>query len=62
MPEELKEDELMKSRKMIKHLKSGKEEYIVVKPALDYQHFLVKEIDTCAPQIGEHNLEIKSKL
>ena len=62
MAEELENDEIFKNRKMIQKLKSNSQEYTVIKPSLDYQNFLIKQKNDCAPEIGQDNEQIKSKL
>lgn len=62
-PEELYGDETLKERKMISSFKKDDDDFIVLKPGLDYQNFLQKsQINIGGPSIGEHNDILQSKL
>lgn len=62
-PEDLYGDETLKQRKMISIFKKDDEEFMVLKPGLDYVNFLKKsQNNTGGPNIGENNDILQSKL
>ena len=63
-PEEILGDPLLKERKLItKFQNKEKDDFIVLKPSLDYCNFLKREISDPAPEIGENNHHyLKSKI
>lgn len=65
-PHELKEDELLKERKLVVKSTIGGSNVFLVKPGLDYSYFLYENEERSqnvrGPNLGEHNDLIKSKL